>query len=346
MTSAHKAKVGIAGATGYAGSETLRILLAHPGVEVTAVTSRSFAGKSVAAALPHLKDATDLKFQSHSVDVYEEVDVFFSALPHGVSAAFCAEVAKAGARIVDISADFRLDEEAHAEWYGGQHPAPALLAKAVYGLPELNRSKIAKASIVANPGCYPTGAALAILPLLEYGLASNTGIIIDSKSGVSGAGREPALETHYPEMNESLRAYKVGSHRHTPEIEAVLSAAAPGTSVTFVPHIVPMSRGIATTAYLKPEGKVDQATLEAVYAKRYSGEPCVRYTESAPDTKNVRLSNLCDVSVKWVERTSTIVAMSAIDNLLKGAAGQAVQNMNIMLGFEETAGLPLMGAYP
>jgi N-acetyl-gamma-glutamyl-phosphate reductase len=321
-------------------------LLAHPATDVAVVTSRTFAGKSVEIALPHLKGVTALKFQPHSVDAYEAVDVFFSSLPHGVSAAFSAQVAKNGAKVIDLSADLRLDEKTHSQWYGGTHPAPDLLSKAVYGLPELNRARIGKASIVANPGCYPTGATLAILPLLEFGLASNTGIIIDSKSGVSGAGREPSLETHFPEMNESVRAYKVGNHRHTPEIEAAISQVAPGASVTFTPHIVPMNRGITTTAYLKPAGKVDQAMLDAVYEKKYSDEPFVRVVESPPDTKNVRLSNLCDVSVKWVERTGTIVAMSAIDNLMKGAAGQAVQNLNIMLGLEETMGLPQTGVYP
>ncbi|MBI4392186.1 MAG: N-acetyl-gamma-glutamyl-phosphate reductase [Euryarchaeota archaeon] len=339
-------KVGVAGATGYAGAELLRLLLGHPAVEVASVTSRTFAGKRVEKALPHLNGAAGLTFRPHSVGAYEAVDVFFSALPHGVSAAFSAQVAKTGAKVIDLSADLRLDEKTHAAWYGGTHPAPDLLAKAVYGLPELNRTSIKDASVVANPGCYPTGAILAILPLLEFGLASKTGIIVDSKSGVSGAGREPSLETHFPEMNESVRAYKVGNHRHTPEIEGAIAQVAPGAQVTFTPHIVPMNRGITTTAYLRPEGKVDQAMLTAHYEKKYSEEPFVRLTEAPPDSKVVRLSNFCDVSVKWVERTGTIVAMSAIDNLMKGAAGQAVQNMNIMLGLDETIGLPKTGVYP
>jgi N-acetyl-gamma-glutamyl-phosphate reductase len=339
-------KVGIAGGTGYTGSELLRLLSGHPKAEICVVTSNSCTGKKIAVELPALTGQLSLSFEKTESDSFDGCDVVFSCLPHGASAEL---VAKASAqfpktKFIDLSADFRLDGASYKQWYGGHdHPAPDLLSRAAYGLPELNRATIAKANVVANPGCYPTGALLALAPLAKLGLVSGP-YIVDSKSGVSGAGKEPSRGAHFPDTNEALRPYNVGKHRHAPEIAMHLSAFAGKTaSVSFTPHLVPMNRGILTTAYAKPAPGVTVEDIRAAYDKVYADEPFVHHVEEV-DVKNVRGSNSAHVNA-W-QNGDFVVFASAIDNLVKGASGQAIQNMNLLFGHAEDIGLPKVGITP
>jgi N-acetyl-gamma-glutamyl-phosphate reductase len=337
-------KIGIINVTGYTGVELARLLHQHPRVELASVTGRSAAGQSLAKVFPHLA-GIDLTIKAELGDV----ELVFSAMPHKESAREVIPLLAKGVRVVDISADFRLkDASQYDQWYGFSHPAPQLLEKAAYGLPELHRAEIPSAQLVANPGCYPTGAILALAPVVKAKLI-NDDIVIDSKSGVSGAGRTLSLAAHYPEANEDAAAYALEGHRHLPEITQELNLLNPRQSpaVTFVPHLIPMTRGILTTAYATlASGKKDVEEIRKLYRDFYKDAPFVRVAEAPPHTKQTWGSNLCLVYPTVDRRTGRLVVISAIDNLVKGAAGQAIQNMNLMLGFPETMGLEALPVYP
>jgi len=340
-----KPKIGIINVTGYAGVELARILLRHPGVALTSVTGRSAAGQKLSSYFPHLVD-TGLTI----VAKLGVVDLAFSAMPHQESAAEIIPLFESGIKVVDISADFRLKNPAdYDKWYGFTHPAHHLLKEAVFGLTELYRSQVASARLVANPGCYPTGAILALAPAIKAGLIG-TDIIIDSKSGVSGSGRTLSLGTHYTEVNEDVAAYSLSGHRHLPEITQELNFLRPGRShmVTFVPHLIPMTRGILTTAYAPfTPGKIpSKEGLKKLYKEFYAGEQFVKISDTPPHTKHTWGSNLCIIYPVIDERTERLIVISAIDNLVKGAAGQAIENMNLMLGLPETMGLEALPVYP
>ncbi len=341
-----KIRVGIINVTGYAGVELARLLHKHPKVQLVSVTGRSAAGQALADVFPHLADI-DLPITAE----IGEVDLAFSAMPHKASAEVIVPLVKRRIKVVDISADFRLhDSKQYAKWYEFVHPAPELLEKSVYGLPELHRAEIAKASLVANPGCYPTGALLALAPAVKKGLVE-LDIIIDSKSGVSGAGRSLSLPTHYTEAVDNVRAYSVNGHRHLPEIVQELAALASGSvpAVTFLPHLVPMSRGILSSCYAKlKEGTLagGKEELIEIYSDFYKREPFVRVVEKPPETKQTWGSNFCFVYPTIDVNTGRLIVISCVDNLVKGAAGQAIQDMNIMFGFPETAGLEILPVYP
>ena len=340
-------KVAIIGASGYSGEELVRLLLNHPHAELVAVTSRANAGQTLAQIFPkfasHPKSKT-LRFTEPNAEVLaKQADIVFLALPHGVAAEFAIPLLKAGTVVIDLSADFRLrSAEIYKEFYAHDHPAPELLAKAVYGLPEIYREQIKKTLLVASPGCYPTSILLPTIPLLKAGLIKPAGIIADSMSGVTGAGRKAEVDYLFCECNESVRAYGVPKHRHLSEIEEQLSFAA-GTKVViqFTPHLIPVNRGIHTTLYLEPAGKTSAEKISACYANAYANEPFVRLLEgkALPDTKNVVGTNVCEIAWRLDPRTGRLVVMSAEDNLTKGASGQAVQSMNILCGWPETAGL-------
>jgi len=344
-----KTRVGIINVSGYTGIELARLLYQHPQVELTSVTGRSAAGQKLGTVFPHLA-AVDLTIEAE----LGEVDLAFSAMPHQESAKEVIPLVDRGVKVVDISADFRLKDAAqYLSWYGFTHPAPKLLEPAVYGLTELYRSQIASAQLVANPGCYPTGAILALAPVVKEGLIEPD-IIIDSKSGVSGAGRTPSQQTHYSEVNEDAAAYALEGHRHLPEIIQELKQLHPGQppAVTFVPHLIPMTRGILTTAYAPlVSGKVaggekGKEELRQLYLDFYQGEPFVKVVELPPHTKHTWGNNLCLIYPTTDQRTGRLIVVSCIDNLLKGAAGQAIQNMNLMLGLPETTGLEALAIYP
>jgi N-acetyl-gamma-glutamyl-phosphate reductase len=341
-------RVGIINVTGYAGAELARLLYVHPEARLTGVSGRSAAGKPLAEVFPHLA--------CHDLTIGEEVgdvDFVFSALPHAASAEAVAPLVRAGVPVVDISADFRLrDPQEYAQWYGVEHPAPELLERAVYGLTELNREAVRTSRLIANPGCYPTSALLALAPAVQEGVIGPD-VIIDSKSGVSGAGRALGLTYHFAEADESVSAYALAGHRHLPEIVQELAAMWPGAEpppprVTFTPHLIPMSRGILSTCYAPLAVGTARSGEEAqeLYREFYRGESFVRVVDSPPATKQVSGSNMCLVYPTVDARTERLVVVSVIDNLVKGAAGQAIQNMNAMLGLPETTGLEAPAVYP
>lgn len=337
-----KIKAGVVGATGYAGAELSRLLLGHPQAELYAVSSVSFEGMALSAVYPAYRTLCDLICATEE-EVLEKSDVVFCALPHGLSQEMAAKCDRAGKTFIDMGADFRLEsEQEYAEWYGGSFSDPELHKKAVYGLPEFFREEIRGKKLIANPGCYTTAVPLALAPALESGLIESGGIIADCKSGVTGAGRKPSQGNHYPELNESFTAYKVACHRHTPEMEQTLSRlSGEQIRLTFVPHLLPINRGILATCYarLKP-GATKEQLLKAYHA-RYDSERFVRLLPEGEvaNTKYVRYTNFCDVSLFVDARTGMFAAISAIDNMGKGAAGQAIQNMNLSFGLEETTGL-------
>ena len=344
-----KAKVGIINVTGYAGVELARLLHQHPEVELASVTGRSAAGQGLGSVFPHLADI-DLTIETE----LGEVDLAFSAMPHKESAKEILPLVDQGIKVVDISADFRLNDAGeYPRWYGFTHPAPQLLKQAAYGLPELHRPLITSAQLVANPGCYPTGAILALAPAAKEGLISPD-IIVDSKSGVSGAGRALSLQVHFSEANEDTTAYALDGHRHLPEIIQELKLLHPEQSpaITFIPHLLPMTRGILTTAYasLVPgriaAGQKGKEELKQLYQDFYKDEPFVRIADSPPHTKHTWGNNYCLIHPTIDPKTGKLIVISAIDNLVKGAAGQAIQNMNIMLGLPETTGLEALAIYP
>ncbi|MFM8252877.1 MAG: N-acetyl-gamma-glutamyl-phosphate reductase [Planctomycetota bacterium] len=333
-------RAGILGATGYTALELMKILLRHPAVQITTLTSRQKDRPHLSTVHPTLATRLDLHLEDlEPTAIAARCDVVFSCLPHAASAEICAPLVAAGARVVDFSADYRLSSAGlYEKWYEHQHPDPTRLGSTVYGLPELFGSQITPAKLVANPGCYPTSAILALAPLLSADLIESQDIIVDSKSGVSGAGRTPKLTTHFPECNESLAAYGVGQHRHMPEIDDVLQRATQrDVSVIFTPHLIPMDRGILTTAYSVPKRAVTEAELIELLRSFYQGKPFVRVRETLPATKDVSGTNFCDVTVRVVR--GRIITISCIDNLIKGAAGAAVQNLNWMYQFDETTAL-------
>ncbi len=340
-----KTRVGIINVTGYTGVELARLLARHPQVELASVTGRSAAGQKLSAVFPHLA-GLELDIDSELANV----DIVFSAMPHKDSTAEVLPRLDRGIRVIDLSADFRLKDAAeYQSWYGLRHPAPDKLQEAVYGLPELHRAEIKEAKLVANPGCYPTAAILALAPAVKEGLITPD-IIVDSKSGVSGAGRTLSLKTHFSEANEDVAAYALDGHRHLPEIEQELGLLHPGQPprITFVPHLIPMDRGILTTSYahLSPGASKNEAEVGQLYADFYRDEPFVRVVAEPPHTKHTSGSNFCFIYPTVDRRTGRLVVVSCIDNLVKGAGGQAIQNMNIMLGFPETAGLEVLPVYP
>lgn len=343
-------RVAVVGASGYTGVELLRLLLAHPGVEVTCVTSRQNAGESIAAVFPSLLGRVDLVCDPvDPAQIADKADLAFTALPHQSAMAVVPELLAAGMKVVDLSADYRLRDAAVYEAWYAPHTSTELLGEAVYGLPELYRAQVAGARLVANPGCYPTSVALALAPLLQADLVDPGTLIIDSKSGTSGAGRSAKIDSLFCEVNEGFKAYGVAKHRHTPEIEQTLSDLA-GTPVVvnFTPHLLPVNRGILSTCYATLKNSVTTAELVEKFRQYYAGECFVRVhpVGSLPNIAFVRGSNYCDLGVVSDTRTGRVIVVSAIDNLVKGAAGQALQNMNLMLGFEESVGLTALGVFP
>ncbi len=335
-------KAGIVGATGYTGVELLRLLASHPDVEVNVITSRSQQGQRVDSLHPNLRGHYDLQFTAPDVQALSQCDLVFFATPHGVAMHMMQELLAAGARVVDLSADFRLrDAEQWSHWYGQAHACPELLADAVYGMPELYRARIATAQLVAAPGCYPTSVQLGLLPLLEQGLVDTGQLIANAASGVSGAGRQAKVDNLLAEASDSFKAYAVAGHRHLPEIEQTLSAIAKtAVNITFVPHLLPIIRGIHATLYARLSA-AKTVDLQALYEQRYASEAFVDVLPAGthPQTRTVKGSNMCRLSVFKPHDSDTLVVLSVIDNLVKGAAGQAVQCMNIMLGLAETSGL-------
>jgi N-acetyl-gamma-glutamyl-phosphate reductase len=344
-------KIAIVGSSGYAGGELFRLLLQHPKATVTAVTSEKSAGRSITEIFPHLAGLTELVCEPLDPEaVARKAEFVFLALPHATAQEAAFRFHKLGKKVVDLSADYRLRAPAlYEQWYEHCHQYPELLKTAVYGLPELHREHIKKAQLVANPGCYPTSAILGLAPLLKNGWIEPETIVIDSKSGASGAGRSPSLAHHYPEVNEGLMAYKIGTHRHTPEIEQELSLLSGSTiTVSFTPHLIPMNRGILSTLYASLREQTDTARMHSLYREFFKNEPFVRLLPIGhfPNVRNVRGSNFCDIGVHADARTGRAVVVTAIDNLVKGAAGQAIQNMNLMMGYDETEGLRFAGLFP
>ncbi|MFH1217895.1 MAG: N-acetyl-gamma-glutamyl-phosphate reductase [Pseudomonadota bacterium] len=343
-------RVGIVGASGYTGGELARILALHPEAEICVATSRQYAGKKLSVAYPHLAGIADIVCEDVKIeDLVDRADLFFTAVPHQTAMALVPQILEAGKKVVDLSADFRIDDPAvYEEWYQA-HTAREYLDEAVYGLPELNRDRIAGARLVANPGCYPTSIILALAPLLKKGLVRTDTIIADSKSGTSGAGRSAQVGTLFCEVTDGFRAYKVAQHRHTPEIEQELGKLAGSKlTVSFTPHLLPISRGILSTVYASLVKGIDQQELVSIYNDFYRDEKFVRVCPSGvfPATQYVRGSNYCDIGFKYDPRTGRVVLLSAIDNLVKGAAGQAVQNMNLVCGLGESLGLETVPLFP
>ncbi len=346
-----KLRIAIVGSSGYTGGELYRILLQHPRAAVTAVTSEKSAGKPIASIFPHLRGLTDLLCEPLDPEsIAKKADIIFLALPHVTAQEAAYRFHHLGKRVIDLSADYRIaDPSVYEKWYEHRHQYPELLKSAIYGLPELHREQIRRADLIANPGCYPTSAILGLAPLLSNGLIDQKTIVIDSKSGVSGAGRSPALPYHFPEANEGLMAYKIGSHRHTPEIEQEFSLLGGGPiTVSFTPHLIPMNRGILTTIYAGLLQEKGSADILGLYDRFYNGHPFIRLHPLGefPNVRNVRGSNFCDIGLYVDTRTGRAIIVSAIDNLVKGASGQAVQNMNLIAGFEETEGLKFAGLFP
>jgi N-acetyl-gamma-glutamyl-phosphate reductase len=336
-----KIKAGIIGATGYAGVELVRLLSGHPHVELAAISSVSFSGEELSKIYPNLRCSVDMTLDEGPQEMMNRCDVIFASLPHGLSQELAKDCVDRNIVFIDLGADFRLEnEDDYKTWYGGSFLSEELHKQAVYGLCELFREEIKGARLIANPGCYPTSVALAMYPALKAGLIDTENIIIDSKSGVTGAGRSLTQNTHFPECNESFSAYKAGGHRHTPEIEQTLSKlAGKPVKVTFTPHLLPVNRGILSTIYCSCKAEPDE--LRRCYQQAYKSEPFVVLLEDGEyaNIRNVRLSNNCHVSLHFDRRTGRLIICSAIDNMVKGAAGQAVQNMNIVFGLEETTGL-------
>jgi N-acetyl-gamma-glutamyl-phosphate reductase len=342
-------KAAIVGGTGYTGVELLRLLAAHPEVELKAITSRSEAGQAVADMFPNLRGHVDLAFCEPDQAGLTDCDVVFFATPNGIAMQHAPELLDAGVKVIDLAADFRLKDPAEwAQWYGQPHACPELLEEAVYGLPEVNRAEVARARLVANPGCYPTAVQLGFLPLLENKLVDSSRLIADAKSGVSGAGRKANVATLLGEASESFKAYAVPGHRHLPEIRQGLQRVTDAVvGLTFVPHLTPMIRGIHATLYAELSGEAAD-DLQQLYESRYANEPFVDVLPagSHPETRSVRGANTCRLSIHRPQGGNTLVVLSVIDNLVKGAAGQAVQNMNIMFGLSETSGLNNIALLP
>lgn len=343
-------KAGILGGTGYAGIETVRLLLKHPHAEITRIVSHSCAGTEISELYPNLKGICDIKCTELDVeDIAKNCDVVFTALPHGASKEVIPALYEKGIKIIDLSGDFRYnDVKVYEKWYGQRHSSPQLLKESVYGLCELHRDEIKGATLIGNPGCYTTCSILALAPLAKYGIADNTSFIIDAKSGVTGAGRGLNLPNLFCECTESMKAYKIATHRHTSEIEQELSLLAGEEIIlSFTPHLAPMKRGIFATCYANLKEKHSAEEVAELYNEFYKGERFVRVypAGSLPEIKHITGSNYAAIGIAVDERLNRVIVVSCIDNLVKGAAGQAVQNMNILFGFDEAAGLGDVGMY-
>ncbi len=357
MPTANKTiRAAVIGATGYTGQELLRLLSQHEHIEITAVSSRSSEGKSISDIYPHLRKHVSLICQEQDIEkISENADLVFIAVPHGEAASMVTPAILERSIIIDLGADFRLkDAQEYKEWYKLEHPNPALIEKAVYGLAELNKEAISQARLIANPGCYATCSILALTPLLKHDLIKADSIVIDAKSGVSGAGRGLALTSHFNEVNENIKAYAVGSHRHTPEIEQALKdyGSSECPNLSFTPHLIPMNRGILITAYAELKNNADSEKLKAAYENTYKDCQFIRLFDSdkedspLPETRFVEGSNFCDIAFRIDRRANRVVVLSALDNLVKGAAGQAIQNMNLIFGFSEQCGLEHLPLFP
>lgn len=340
-------RVGIVGGTGYTGVELLRLLARHPEVQIASITSRGDAGTDVTQMFPNLRGRLRLRFEDPATANLKSCDVVFFATPNGVAMEQAPPLLDAGVRVIDLAADYRISDVADwSRWYGMQHASPEWVGKAVYGLPEMNRAAIRNARLVANPGCYPTAVQLGFMPLLERGLVELHHLVADAKSGVSGAGRKAEVATLFAEASDNFKAYAVPGHRHLPEIRQGLSAmAGEPVGLTFVPHLTPMIRGIHATLYARIRSEAD---LQALFAERYRDEPFVDVLPagSHPDTRSVRAANTCRIAVHRPQGGEVVVVLAVIDNLVKGAAGQAVQNLNIMFGLPETEGLQQIAVLP
>lgn len=347
-----KIKVGIVGGTGYTGVELLRLLAVHPLAEVAVITSRGEAGKPITDSFPNLRGHYDLAFSEPNLDALLACDVIFFATPHGVAQSMMSDIIGGGGRAIDLSADFRIrDIDTWEKWYGQKHACPELVQQAVYGLPELNRENLKDAKLVACPGCYPTSIELALMPLLENALVDPTQLISNSASGISGAGRQAKIDNLLAEASDSFKAYAASGHRHLPEIEQCLrdiqGDSATPANITFVPHLLPFVRGIHSTVYAQ---RIDghKTDIQQLFEERYANEPFVDVLPAGtyPQTRSVKSSNMCRIAVLEPQQRGTVVVLSAIDNLTKGASGQGVQNMNIMFGFPETSGLQAPALLP
>lgn len=334
-------KVAIVGASGFTGSELARLLSRHPSVEIKHITSESHEGKKFSDLHPQFLGVLDNTLESSKVIKEADLDIIFLALPHGISMDFVKTLASHKAKIIDLSGDFRLkNPETYETWYQKQHIFPEGFHHSVYGLPELHADDIKKSRLIANPGCYPTASILSLAPLMAHDLIDTDSVIIDAKSGLTGAGIKANATTHFSNVNENFKAYGIGTHRHTVEIEEQLSQLGKNQAkVQFTPHLLPVDRGILVTAYAKPKFNMDQEKLENIYQDFYADKAFVRIRKNPPGIKDVRGSHFCDVYPFWDNRTQRIISIAAIDNLLKGAASQAVHNMNLMLGLEEKTGL-------
>jgi N-acetyl-gamma-glutamyl-phosphate reductase len=344
MASHNRVKVAVLGASGYSGIEAVRILASHPFVELSVLTSEHYAGREVADVYRHLAGVDLPPFEELRADLITgRTEIVISCLPERIGAPLIAEFVQSGIKAIDVSADFRLkDPIAYRQTYGADHPAPALLKEAVYGLSEFHRRELREARIVANPGCYPTGSLLGILPLIRRDLIDPASIIIDAKSGTTGARRQAAVEQLFAEVNENFRAYKVGNHRHMPEMEQEISVAlGREIGVMFVPHLLPITRGLLTSIFMRPRAGTTEQDVRAAFEASFAKSRFVRILKAGelPELKNVRATNFCELAFVLDRRSQTLCVLTAIDNLGKGAAGQAIQNLNLMLGFDEAAGL-------
>lgn len=351
MPSSDRIRVGVLGATGYSGIEAVRILAAHPFVELSVLTSEHYAGREVAEVYRHMAGIDLPPFEELRPDLIRgRAEVILSCLPEKVGTALLVGMVESGLKVVDLSADFRLkDPAAYRATYGVEHPAPALLREAVYGLTEFHRQELREAHLVANPGCYPTGALLALLPLIRRDLIEPSSIVIDAKSGTTGARRAPAIDQLFAEVNENFRAYKVGNHRHTPEMEQEIgNLLGREVAVMFVPHLLPVTRGILTSIFMRPRSGTTEQDVRNAFEASFAKSRFVRLLKAGelPELRNVRATNFCEIAFHLDRRTGTLLVLTAIDNLGKGAAGQAVQNLNVMLGYDEAAGLLGTAAVP
>ncbi|MFT5220986.1 MAG: N-acetyl-gamma-glutamyl-phosphate reductase [Planctomycetota bacterium] len=340
-------KVGIVGGTGYTGVELVRLLALHPEVELKIITSRSQDGIAVSALFPSLRGIVDLAFTAPTLDSYKECDLIFFATPNGTAMTQAEELLASGIKVIDLAADFRIKHiPTWEQWYGNTHSCPDLVAEAVYGLPELNRAAIQQARIVANPGCYPTAVILAMLPLLANGMVDPASIIADCKSGASGAGRNATVSTLFCEVTESVKAYGVAGHRHLPEIKQVMQTINAQADLVFTPHLMPMIRGIHATVYADAEGSA--TNVQQVFEDYYRDETFVDVMPegSHPETRSVKAANFCRLAVHYLPQSNKYIVLSVIDNLVKGASGQAIQNMNLMFSLDESAGLGAPGVLP